>query len=142
MFSLQTLKDTSLKLLKKKKKNDGFILSSNHEDVSENMDQDDLVSFQMMTIIASNSNGLFTSHEMKEETRQSTHPTIEVHDVWVLCESHQQYSSCDKLYIGEFDKLTLQVVPTIQVHAKSTMRISYFIFISNFRLGLIFRVYI
>jgi hypothetical protein len=61
---------------------------------------------------------------------------------WVLCESHQQYSSCDKLYIGEFDKLTLQVVPTIQVHAKSTMRISYFIFISNFRLGLIFRVYI
>jgi hypothetical protein len=45
------------------------------------MDQDDLVIFQMMTIIASNSNGLFTSHEMKEEARQSTHPTIEVHDV-------------------------------------------------------------
>jgi hypothetical protein len=45
------------------------------------MDQDELVIFQMMTIIASNSNDLFTSHEMKEEARQSTHPTIEVHDV-------------------------------------------------------------
>jgi hypothetical protein len=82
LFSLQTLKDASFKLLKKNIiNNDDIISSSNHKDVLENMDQDDLVIFQMMTIIASNSNGLFTSHEMKEEARQSTHPTIEVHDV-------------------------------------------------------------
>jgi len=82
LFSLQTLKDASLKLLKNNNNDDDdFISSSNHKDVLENLDQNDLVIFQMMTIIASNSNGLFTSQEMKEEARQSTHPTIEVHDV-------------------------------------------------------------
>jgi len=45
------------------------------------MDQDELVIFQMMTTIASNSNDLFTSHEMKEEVGQSTRPTIDVQDV-------------------------------------------------------------
>jgi hypothetical protein len=82
LFSFQTLKDASFKLLKKNFLNsDGFISSSNHENVLENMDQDDLVIFQMTTTITSNSNDLFTSHEIKEEARQSTHPTIEVQDV-------------------------------------------------------------
>jgi hypothetical protein len=43
--------------------------------------------------------------------------------------------------LEEFDELTLQVVLIIQIHAKSTMWISSFIFISDFRLGLIFKVY-
>jgi hypothetical protein len=40
--------------------------SSSDEDILENMDQDDLVLFQMMATMASNTNDLFNPHEMEE----------------------------------------------------------------------------
>jgi hypothetical protein len=46
--------------------NDDFTSSSSDEDILENMDQDDLIIFQLMATMASTTNDLFNSHEMKE----------------------------------------------------------------------------
>jgi hypothetical protein len=40
--------------------------SSSNEDILEDMDQDDLVIFQMMATMASNTNDLLNSHKMEE----------------------------------------------------------------------------
>jgi hypothetical protein len=46
--------------------NEDSTSSSSDEDMLEDMDQDDLVIFQMMATMASNTNDLFNSHEMEE----------------------------------------------------------------------------
>jgi len=46
--------------------NDDFTSSSSDEDILEDMDQYDIVIFQMMATTASNTNELFNSHEMEE----------------------------------------------------------------------------
>jgi hypothetical protein len=55
-------------------------LSSSDEDILVEMDQDDLVIFQMMATMASNTNDLFNSHEVEEwgEGGQSIDLTVGV----------------------------------------------------------------
>jgi hypothetical protein len=45
---------------------DDFTSTSSDEDILKDMDQDDLIIFQMMATMASNTNDLFNSHEMEE----------------------------------------------------------------------------
>jgi hypothetical protein len=46
------------------------------------MDQDDLMIFQMMSMLACNSKDFFTSHEMEEGPWESVNLTIGVQDVF------------------------------------------------------------
>jgi hypothetical protein len=46
--------------------NEDSTSSSSGVDMLENMDQDDLLIFQMMAMMASNTNDLFNSYEMEE----------------------------------------------------------------------------
>jgi hypothetical protein len=66
---------------------DDFISYSSDEDVLEDMDQNDLVSFQMMAMATSNSNDLFTWCEMEEWARQSVDPTVGIQDVLGIMQS-------------------------------------------------------
>ncbi len=61
--------------------NDDSTSSSSDEDILEDMDQDDLVIFQMMATVASNINDLFNSHKMEWGGGQSMDSTIGVRDV-------------------------------------------------------------
>jgi len=60
---------------------DDSTLTSNDEDILKNMDQDDLVIFQLMVTIASNTNDLFNSHEMEERKGQYVNSIVGVRDV-------------------------------------------------------------
>jgi hypothetical protein len=51
-----------------------FTSFSSDDDILKNINQNDLVIFQMMTLMVSNSNELFTSHEMKEWGRAMSQP--------------------------------------------------------------------
>jgi hypothetical protein len=55
--------------------------SSSDEDILEDMDQNDLVIFQLMATMASNTNDLFNSHEMEEGKGQYINSTVGVRDV-------------------------------------------------------------
>ncbi len=60
---------------------DDSTLASNDEDILKNMDQDDLVIFQLMVTLASNTNDLFNSHEMEERKGQYVNSIVGVQDV-------------------------------------------------------------
>jgi len=62
---------------------DVFILASSNEKILEDMDQDDLMTFQMMLVTICNFNEFFTSHEMEEGIRQSMDIVVSVWDILV-----------------------------------------------------------
>jgi hypothetical protein len=67
--------------------------SSNNEDILEDMDQDDLVIFQMMATMASNTNDLFNSYKMEELGGINMWTQLLVFGMfWVQCEPHRHYS--------------------------------------------------
>jgi hypothetical protein len=68
---------------------DDFISYSSDEDVLKDMDENDLVIFQLMAMVTSNSNDLFTSHEMEERARQCVDPTVRIQDVLDTMQSTQ-----------------------------------------------------
>lgn len=64
------------------------------------MDQNDLVSFQMMAMPTSNSNDLFTWCEMEEWARQSVDPTVGIQDVLGIMQKHTNIiQNFDQLHI-------------------------------------------
>jgi hypothetical protein len=52
--------------------------SSSDKDILEDMDQNDLVIFQLMATMASNNNDLFNSHKMEERRGQYVNSTVGV----------------------------------------------------------------
>jgi hypothetical protein len=75
--------------------------SSSHENILENIDQDDLVIFQMMATMASNINDLFNSHEMEEGGGQFFNPFVGVRNVLGMMRTittlFKTLEECDKL---------------------------------------------
>jgi len=68
--------------------------SSSDEDILEDVNQDDLVIFQMMATMASNTNDLFNSHKMEEwggGVNMWTQSLV-YKMFWVQCEPHRHYS--------------------------------------------------
>jgi hypothetical protein len=61
---------------------DDFISYSSDEDVLEDMDQNDFVIFQIMTMTTFNFDDLFISREMEEQGRQFVDPTVRIQDVF------------------------------------------------------------
>jgi hypothetical protein len=61
--------------------NDGFISTSSNEKILGDMDQDDLMIFQMMLVTICNFNEFFTSHEMEEGIGQSMDIVASVWDI-------------------------------------------------------------
>jgi hypothetical protein len=60
---------------------DGFISTSSNEKILEDMDQDDLMIFQIMLMTICNFNEFFTSHEMEEKIGQSVDIVASVWDI-------------------------------------------------------------
>jgi hypothetical protein len=55
--------------------------SNSDEDILEDLDQLDLVLFQMMATMASITNDLFNSHKMEKRGGQFVGPTVGIQDV-------------------------------------------------------------
>jgi hypothetical protein len=95
------------------------------------MDENDLVLFQVMATMASNTNDLFNSHEMEDKGGQSTDLTV---GVWYVLGTMQATSTLFKTLtnftLEEFDKLPSQVVLAIRAHVGSTceFHLSYLMF--------------
>jgi hypothetical protein len=78
--------------------NDDSTSSSSDEDILENMDQDDLVLFQMMAAMASNNDDLFNPCEMEEGGGSICEPNC-----W--CPRCFRYNASHTNIIQDFDKL-------------------------------------
>ncbi len=105
--------------------------SSSGVDFLENMDQDDLVLFQMMATMASNINDLFNPHEMEEGGGQYVDPPIGVWDVLSTMRARPAlFKTLKNFTLEEFDKLASLVVPTIRAHVRSACELHrlYFMF--------------
>jgi hypothetical protein len=63
--------------------NDGFISTSSNEKILEDMDQADLMIFQIMLVTICNFNDFFTSYEMEEGMGQSVDIVASVWDILV-----------------------------------------------------------
>jgi hypothetical protein len=95
------------------------------------MDQNDLVLFQMMAIMASYTNDLFNSHEMEDAWGQFVDPTVGVRYVLGTMQATSTlFKTLTNFTLEEFDKLASEVVPTIIAHVTSTceFHLSYFMF--------------
>jgi hypothetical protein len=82
---------------------DDFISYSNSsdEDVLEDMDQNDLVIFQIMMMTTFNFDDLFISREMEEQQRQFVDPIVRIQDVlWYYAKHTNITQNFDELYIG------------------------------------------
>jgi hypothetical protein len=80
---------------------DDSISSSSDQDILEDMDQDDLVIFQMMAKMASNTNDLFNSHEMEKGEGSICQPNPWCLRCFGYDASHTSIiQNFDKLYIG------------------------------------------
>jgi len=109
-----------------------FIPYSSDEDLSlEDMDQDDLIIFQMTMLTISNSSEQVISYEMEE--RGSSVPDI----LDIMCTTPTLFKSLIYVTLEEFDQLTFQIFLTNKAHVISIGVLLSFI--SNFNLGLIFK---
>jgi hypothetical protein len=63
---------------------DGFTSISSDEEILQDMGHDDFMIFQLLLIVACNSNEFFISHEMEEEVRN---PTFGVWDVLITMQT-------------------------------------------------------
>jgi hypothetical protein len=95
------------------------------------MDKNDLILFQVMATMASNTNDLFNSHEMEDKRGQSTDPTVGVQYVLGTMQTTSTlFKTLTNFTLEEFDKLASQVVLAIRAHVRSTceFHLSYLMF--------------
>ncbi len=91
-----------------------FIPYSSDEDLSlEDMDQDDLIIFQMTMLTISNSSEQVISYEMEE--RGSSVPDI----LDIMCTTPTLFKSLIYVTLEEFDQLTFQIFLTNKAHVIS-----------------------
>jgi hypothetical protein len=92
LSSFENLRNVFFKLLKWLffKYSDGFTFISSDEEILEDMGHDGFMIFQILLIMACNSNEFFTSHEMEEEVRN---PTFGVWDVLVTMQTTPRLGS-------------------------------------------------
>jgi hypothetical protein len=95
------------------------------------MNKDDLVLFQMMATMTSDTNDLFNSHEMEEGRVQFVDPTVGVRDVLGTMQATPAlFKTLTNFTLHEFDELVSRIVLTIRAHAGSMgeLQLSYFMF--------------
>jgi hypothetical protein len=73
------------------------------------MDENDLVLFQVMATMASNTNDLFNSHEMEDKGGQSTDPTVGVRYVLgTMRATSTLFKTLTNFTLEEFDNWLLE----------------------------------
>jgi hypothetical protein len=95
------------------------------------MDQHDIVNFQMMAMMASNTNDLFNSQEMGRGVGSICGLNCWCPGCFGYYANHIDIIlDIDKLYFEEFDELASRMVLTIKAHIRSTceLLLSYFMF--------------
>jgi hypothetical protein len=111
---------------------DDLISSSSDENILGDMGQNDLIIFQMIATMTSNSNDLFLSNEIEEGGMgQYVDPTMGVsHVLGIIRATLALLKALTNFTLEEFDKLASQMGPTIGTHAKSIGELCiFFIFL-------------